>query len=184
MGKLRYLPNCITSLRIIGTIALIFTKPLEMWFYIVYLFTGITDVFDGFLARKLNVTSKFGAKLDSISDLLFYAVSLVMILPILWEKLPTEIWYGVAVVLSLRLAAYILAAVKLREFAASHSYLNKITGFCVFLIPFVLSLKYAVIICWIFCGMGLISSGYDFILYLIMKPINRDKQFINNKQKV
>nr|WP_295734419.1 CDP-alcohol phosphatidyltransferase family protein [uncultured Intestinibacter sp.] len=29
---------------------------------------GILDVLDGFIARKFNVTSKLGAKLDSIPD--------------------------------------------------------------------------------------------------------------------
>ncbi len=176
MGKMRYLPNCITSLRMIGTVALIFTKPLETWFYIIYLFTGITDVFDGFLARKLKVTSKFGAKLDSVSDLLFYAVSIIMIFPILWENLPTEIWYGVLVILTLRLITYVTAAIRYHEFASTHSYLNKITGFCVFLIPFVLSLEQAVTICWVFCGMGLISTVYDFVIYLIVKPINSKRK--------
>ena len=66
-----YIPNIITALRIAGTFGLIFTKTFSPVFYIVYFFTGITDFFDGFLARRLKVTSEFGAKLDSIADMFF-----------------------------------------------------------------------------------------------------------------
>ena len=91
-AKLKHLPNCITALRIVGTAALIFTKPMSIWFYIVYCLTGITDVLDGFIARKFKLTSEFGAKLDSIADLLFYTVMGIMIMPVLLETLPLSLW--------------------------------------------------------------------------------------------
>nr|WP_295777963.1 CDP-alcohol phosphatidyltransferase family protein [uncultured Intestinibacter sp.] len=43
---------------------------------------GILDVLDGFIARKFNVTSKLGAKLDSIPDM-------IMIFVILFRFVPT-----------------------------------------------------------------------------------------------
>ena len=97
--KLKYLPNYITCLRILGTGFLLFTKPLSVAFFITYLFTGVTDALDGFLARKLNIVSEFGAKLDSIADLLFYTVLLAKIFPALWETLPWVIWVVLAAVL-------------------------------------------------------------------------------------
>ncbi len=169
-GMLRHIPNCITCLRILGTVALLFTEPLSAKFFWVYLFTGVTDVLDGFIARTFNLTSEFGAKLDSVSDLLFYGVSLSMIMPVLWRVLPRVIWIAVAVVLLFRSLAYIFAAVRLHEFASSHSYLNKLTGLCVFAIPFVLTLKYAAEICWVFCTVSFISSFTDFLRFAFIKP--------------
>ena len=164
--KLRHLPNSITVFRIIGTASLLFTKPMTFWFYILYTLTGITDVLDGFLARKLKLTSELGAKLDSIADLLFYSVALIMILPVLVVKLPTVIWYFVALVLMFRISAYIIAAFKFHKFASTHSVLNKITGACVFSIPFVLSFKHCVLICWIICFISGLGSFDELIKYI------------------
>ncbi len=160
------IPNIITSLRIVGTFALLFTKPMTLWFYIIYISTGVTDLLDGFIARKLKITSEFGARLDSIADLLFYSVMIILLLPILWEALPMQLWIGVAIVLGFRLSAYITAAIKLGKFASSHSVFNKITGFLVFSLPFVLLIPYTVPICWVICLISGFASLKEFIEYL------------------
>ena len=165
-NKLKYLPNSITFLRIVGTMCLLFTKPLSTTFFVVYVITGITDVLDGFFARKLKLTSNFGAKLDSIADLLFYSFMIISIMPILFEKISVYIWIGVAVAVTFRLASYITAAIKFKKFASIHSYFNKITGFFVFSVPFILLLDFAEVLCWIVCFVGMLSSLYEFIYHL------------------
>jgi CDP-diacylglycerol--glycerol-3-phosphate 3-phosphatidyltransferase len=47
---------------------------------VLYAAAGITDWLDGWLARRWNQTSKFGAFLDPVADKLLVAVSLVMLL--------------------------------------------------------------------------------------------------------
>ena len=59
------IPNFITVLRIIGTFALLFLSPAELSFLIIYLVCGLTDILDGWLARKLKVTSVMGSRLDT-----------------------------------------------------------------------------------------------------------------------
>ena len=145
--KLKNLPNSITLMRMVGTVSLLFTKHMSLFFCIIYSITGLTDVLDGFIARKFKVTSEFGAKLDSIADLMFYSVMLILLIPVLWERLNRSIWFAVLIALVLRLTAYILSAVKYKEFASSHTVLNKITGLCVFAIPFILLTPYVSEIC-------------------------------------
>ena len=164
--KLKNLPNSITVMRMVGTVFLLFTKPMSLCFYIVYSLTGLTDVLDGFFARKFEVTSDFGAKLDSIADLMFYSVMLILLIPVLWERLNRSIWFAVLIALVFRLTAYILSAVKYKEFASSHTVLNKITGLCVFAIPFILLTPYASEICWIVATVGIISSFAEMCRYL------------------
>ena len=41
---------------------------LQVWAVIAFFVAGITDFFDGWLARKLNATSLWGAILDPIGD--------------------------------------------------------------------------------------------------------------------
>ena len=80
------IPNCITILRIIGTASLIFITPLSVPFFIIYTVSGISDVLDGTIARLTKNETTFGKRLDSIADLAFYAVMLIKIFPIFFEK--------------------------------------------------------------------------------------------------
>ena len=41
-------------------------------FLISYIILGSTDYFDGFFARRLNLTSELGKTLDSVADIFFY----------------------------------------------------------------------------------------------------------------
>ncbi len=164
--KLKNLPNLITSLRIAGTACLLFIKPQSFWFYIVYLFSGATDIADGFIARKMGLTSALGAKLDSIADLLFYAVMLLRIFPHLLEALPMWVWICVAVVLAVRISAYIVAAIKYKRFASLHTYLNKVTGGAVFAVPFIMLTPIATALCAVVCAIGFLASFEELIIHI------------------
>ena len=63
--------NFITVLRMAGTGMLLFTAPLTPAFYLLYTLCGVTDALDGIIARATKTASAFGARLDSIADLMF-----------------------------------------------------------------------------------------------------------------
>ena len=48
--------------------------------------SAITDMFDGYLARKWNVTSRFGALCDPLMDKIFYAVVFPVLTALLFFK--------------------------------------------------------------------------------------------------
>jgi CDP-diacylglycerol--glycerol-3-phosphate 3-phosphatidyltransferase len=66
-----YFINLLTLSRIFlaGIIFLLLTRP-EGYFlaFILFFVAGVTDYFDGFLARKYNLTSQIGEILDPIAD--------------------------------------------------------------------------------------------------------------------
>ena len=64
--------DTITSVRIAASLVLLFFSMEYTWFLIIYTITGLTDALDGCLARRTGTASEFGARLDSIADLLFY----------------------------------------------------------------------------------------------------------------
>lgn len=170
------LPNCITALRIMGTLLLLFTVPLSVIFFVVYVLCGVSDVLDGWIARATNSSTEFGAKLDSIADLLFYLVMLIKLLPVLWRLLPSWIWYMVGGVLLLRLASYITAAVKFKRFASVHTRLNKLTGAAVFLIPFFIMLPCAVLYCSGVCVLAGIASAQELLLHICRDEYRTNKK--------
>ena len=85
---IKYIPNILTALRIISIpfIVILFTFNKIELAIIIAIITAITDCFDGFIARKFNVTSEFGAKLDVVSDK-FFAIGLLITLSIKFHLL-------------------------------------------------------------------------------------------------
>ncbi len=160
------IPNVITLLRILGTVLLLFFPPMTPVFFAFYTLTGVTDVLDGCVARATGRTSELGARLDSIADLLFYSVALSKLFPSLCQILPDRIWYAVGLALITRLSAYAVAAVKYRRFASLHTWMNKLTGLAVFLVPYILCLPGAVPLCWVVCAIGIVSSGEELMIHL------------------
>lgn len=175
--KISQIPNFITSLRILGTLFLIFTSYDDLTaFLTIYTLTGISDILDGFLARKMKTTSEFGAKLDSVADLFFYAVMLIRLMPTLLVKMKPYIWYSVAAVFALRIASYIVAAVKYHRFATLHTYMNKVTGAAVFTAPYIMHLSICLPVCTLICIIGALASAEELIMHLISKEYDPKKR--------
>lgn len=130
------IPNIITSFRIIGAIVIIFLEPFSLAFFLVYGLCGATDALDGFVARKFNLTSKFGSILDSVSDLIFLGVMGFKILPTLLKLLPIWNWVLILVPIGLQTIAYIICAIKFKKFSAIHTYANKLMSAAIFFYPF------------------------------------------------
>jgi CDP-diacylglycerol--glycerol-3-phosphate 3-phosphatidyltransferase len=95
-GQLLTLPTLITLFRllIIPFIILFFYLPFEQGrFYagILFLLGAVTDWLDGFIARRFNMVSRFGAFLDPVADKLLVAVTLVILVEVyaqFWMVLP------------------------------------------------------------------------------------------------
>lgn len=165
-----WIPNSLTALRLIGGIALIFLPLSGMAFYIVYAICGLTDLLDGFLARRLKTASAFGARLDSVADLTFYIVAMIRMLPWLRKRLPGWIWYVVILIVALRLASYLVAAIRLHRFAAVHTLANKATGAMVFGVGPMLLLPYLTPYCIVLAAVAAYSSIEELIMHLRETP--------------
>ena len=145
----KYIANAITSLRIIGSVVLLFFDVSSLPFYITYLLCGFSDMVDGTIARKTNSTSKFGSQLDTIADLIFVVVSLFKLLPV--TRIPQWLWIWGGVIAVIKISNIIWGYVSKNQFIALHTIMNKATGLLLFLLPLTISfveLKYtAIVVC-------------------------------------
>lgn len=181
----KHIPNIITVVRFIGTIGLACCELLSPMFYLLYFLCGISDVLDGWLARKMKVESEAGARLDSVADVFFYAVVLVRMLPILVGRLPVSIWYGVGVIMIIRLCSYGVAFLKYHCFASLHTYMNKLTGLAVFFIPYVTwKPAYFVQFCIVTCAIAAVASLEELLIHMIAGEYNADRKTVFIKSKI
>lgn len=79
------LPNSLTLLRVafIPVFIVLFYLPFSWSYYAsaaIFLLAAITDWLDGFLARRLQQMTKFGAFLDPVADKLIVVTALILLL--------------------------------------------------------------------------------------------------------
>lgn len=78
------IPILLTLFRVIliPIFIILFYLPIEsspFWVALIFLIAAVTDWFDGFLARKWNQTTRFGAFLDPVADKMMVTIALVLI---------------------------------------------------------------------------------------------------------
>ncbi len=96
------IPNTLSLLRIvlIPVLMVVFLLPYESapaWATGIFVVAAVTDWLDGYLARKWEQTSPFGAFIDPVADKLIVAVALVLVLyktPAWYILLPVVIIIG------------------------------------------------------------------------------------------
>ena len=78
-GIIKHIPNALTVGRLILTVMLLGmivyapqlgAQPTKflLWAFTLFVITGLTDILDGHLARRFEVTSKFGRTVDPLAD--------------------------------------------------------------------------------------------------------------------
>ena len=128
---MKHLPNILSSLRIVGAVALLLTNSSSIPFWALYIACGISDIADGWLARKLKCATRTGALLDSLADLCFVACCAWKILPIL--ELPKWLWMWAGVIVAIKVVNQLLALVLYRRCCFPHTLANKWAGFLLFI---------------------------------------------------
>ena len=133
----KYIANIITGSRIAFSLPLLFIPLSSAWFCILYLFCGLTDMIDGTIARKTGAVSKFGARLDTVSDFVFMLVCSIKILPLI--HISVWVWVWIIIVALIKTFNIAFVFVRKKKLISIHSVLNKITGFALFLLPLTLT---------------------------------------------
>lgn len=90
------LPNLLTLTRLasVPVLVLVFFLPFKaspLIAAVIFAVAGITDAFDGYLARKMKLTSRFGAFIDPVADKLMVAVALILLVhghKTIWMTIP------------------------------------------------------------------------------------------------
>jgi len=125
--------NTITFFRIAASIVLLFCPVFSPAFYAFYIAAGLSDMLDGFVARKTDSVSKLGARLDTMADFVFVAVCLIKLLPVL--HIPAWLYAWIGIIALIKVVNIISGLAVQKKLVAVHSVMNKATGVLLFLLP-------------------------------------------------
>ena len=145
---MKNIANYISVSRIIMSIILCFAETFSMAFYLIYIYCGISDMVDGFIARKSKNESRIGTILDSVSDMIFVIVAMIKILPALNLSDGIIIW--VVFIAFIKIVNVICSYIYHKKILLPHTIANKITGFILFIAPFIVvknPIIFEIIIC-------------------------------------
>ena len=127
---MKHLPNAISALRFLGAVSLLFFRVESCAFWVIYFVCGLSDMADGYLARKLGCESKTGALLDSLADLTFVICCYFKLTPAL--AFPKWLWIWGGVIVAIKAINQICALVMYKKCFFPHTIANKITGVLLF----------------------------------------------------
>jgi phosphatidylglycerophosphate synthase len=127
---LRHLPNALSLARLLAAPVLVALALAlyERTFAVLLIAALITDILDGWVARRLQLQSALGAMLDSIGDvttLIAAAVGIAVFHADVWR----EHRLGIALVLGGWLVECVLALVRYGRLSSFHTYASKASGY-------------------------------------------------------
>jgi len=172
--RIANLPNIISAVRIVGSFALFLTTPLSGAFIAIYALCGLSDMLDGYIARRFGCVSETGAVLDSVSDAIFIAVLAIIFIPIIHWQPWMLIW--MAVIVLIRCASLVIGFKKFQALAFLHTYANKITGLVLFGFPFLLILGGLSMTVITLCVIATVSATEELAINLRSKKLDRNRR--------
>jgi len=131
---MKNLPNIITSVRLLAALILIWDcvdGSGSRHFLALFGAAGVSDMLDGFIARRFNWCTEFGAKLDSISDLILY-LSVILFLALNATAEVSSCLFLLIMGAAVQAFHISFALVKFRQFPAYHSTFSRLCAYIIF----------------------------------------------------
>lgn len=173
---MKQVPNIISAARIVFALLLFLAQPFSLAFMAIYLVCGLSDIVDGYLARKYDCMSRLGARIDSVGDLVMVISASVMLFPAIRPSLPVVTWVlAIAVV---RVAALIASYIRNRSVLSIHTYANKATGILIFVYPFLFCLNRSEMLQYLICLVASISALEELLIHLLGRAASEDTRSI------
>ncbi len=170
---MKWIANVISIARIFLILTLFLIRPLSVGFFVIYIICGISDMLDGYVARKLGIQSKFGEKLDSVADLIMVTVLIIILYPII--NMSLTITYWIVGIVIIRILSMIILFIKYKTFGILHTIGNKVTGLMLFLFPIIIQSE---VLIYLLCITASISAIEELFIHILSKEFNGNQKSI------
>ena len=142
--------------RIVLCLPLLLVDAMTLPFWTLYVTAGLTDMLDGFLARRWGVESKLGARLDSLADFVFVLTVGYKFFPLL--KLPATLWMMIGLIALTKVANAISSYMVRHRIEYLHTKANKLTGLLLFIGVMAIGQSYFVSVAWAIACIALFAA--------------------------
>jgi CDP-diacylglycerol--glycerol-3-phosphate 3-phosphatidyltransferase len=153
---MKRIPDLLSMSRIVLCLPLLMVDAMTVPFWVLYVIAGLTDILDGFLARRWGVESKLGARLDSLADFVFVLTVGYKFFPLL--KLPATLWMMIGLIAMIKVANAISSYMVKRRIEFLHTRANKLTGFLLFVGMMAIGQSYFVPVAWMIACIALFAA--------------------------
>jgi len=164
------IPNLVSLIRILiaPLLLVLAVLQLEYWFLGALAFSGMTDLLDGYLARRLNLISPLGARLDSWGDFTIYS-TMAACAWILWPGLTREMLLPYALILFSFVLPACIGLLKFGKLTGYHTWSVKVAVLATYTSYFLL---YTDIVQWPFmlASWLCVIAGSEEILITLLLP--------------
>lgn len=169
---MKHVPNIVSAARIVFALLLFLARPFSLAFMAIYLVCGVSDIIDGYLARRYDCMSRLGARIDSVGDLVMVISASVMLFPAIRPPVPVMMWVlAIAVV---RVAALVASYIRNRSVLSIHTYANKAAGISIFLYPFLFCLSRSVMLQYLICLVASAAALEELLIHLLGRAASED----------
>ena len=127
-------PNLVSVIRILMApvmMALALNQQI-FWFFLAMLFTGFTDVLDGFLARWLHQVTVLGSRLDSWGDFIVYS-TLAAAAWLTWPEIVKSEWLSAAIIVISFTLPVLVGLIKFHAIVSYHTWSAKLAVLLTFM---------------------------------------------------
>lgn len=132
----------------------------------------MSDILDGYVARKTKTTSKSGEVLDSIADYIFITVVLVIFIPLLaWDR---WVVYWIGIIALTRFLSLGVGFLKYRSVPFLHTFANKFTGIALVCFPVLYWIFGMTVTAFILCSVASLSALEELAIIIRSKKLNRN----------
>ncbi|TVR14365.1 MAG: CDP-alcohol phosphatidyltransferase family protein [Balneolaceae bacterium] len=162
-------PNALSLIRLLGVPLLFYLIHLDsvLWFISWFIFLGLTDYFDGLLARRWNQATAFGSHLDAIADVAYYLSAAWFFFVLFPDYLVPNLPYVYAMLVMFGLSL-VIARAKTGRFKFLHTHLSRLCGVLVFfgfLLSFTMDTSYLLRGIILIYALAFVEISFMFWLY-------------------
>ena len=171
----RQIPNILSAARIVIAIVIMFIPPYETAFYVIYAFCGISDLFDGVIARALHIESRLGGTLDTIGDTLLTWTGCHVVFSNM-DPLYPGLLAAILAVFAVRIIGAVITLCRFRKFAMLHTAGNKIAMIILYLYPFfyTLTANYGCVqeVVYSICALGILAGIEEIVIQCLVPELD------------
>ena len=175
---IKNIPNMLSFLRVLLSILLLFIYPSLILFTVCYFICGISDLADGYIARRFHCVTEMGATLDSIGDFVFWTV--IFYLFLFRSNIHFNKYLIIFAVISflIKLINMLISYIRFRKVGLLHTIGNKLAGLVQFLaLPVCIILhRVPFTIGFLMCLVALYSSIDECAILLILKEYDANRK--------